>query len=101
MLGRLDARLAAVERDLRAVLRECVEPGAEGTLRWRVHELENDRLAAQAASDALKAAREARDAAKEARGRKWGLGWRVLGAVLGLPLLVLPWLNLYFSLTRR
>jgi hypothetical protein len=99
-LGRLDARLAAVERDLRAVLRECVDPGVEGTLRWRVHELENDRLAARAATDALRAARDARAAAAEARGVKWGFRWKVVATLLGLPLLVMPWLNFFLILRK-
>ena len=75
-----------VKDDLRDLSAAIHGPPRDGSIRGRVHKLENDHLAADAAATALSAAREIRE-------NRWTAGQQRLAVLLAVIVAVSPWVQ--------
>jgi hypothetical protein len=90
----LESRVDANADRLRILEAEVHGDGNSLSLRQRVHVLENDRLAAKAAADAIAALRAKERELQAERESRWSWRWKVVATLVAIPTIVIPWFNL-------
>jgi hypothetical protein len=89
-LARLDQRVTGHGEEIDALRLRIDGPPRNDSLSGRIHSLENDRAAANAAHAALKVAEEIR---KEREDRRWTRGDKILASVVALIIALSPWIH--------
>lgn len=92
--------MSELARDLRELELELHGgPGIRG-VRPRLHDLENDSIAAKAAKEAIDLAKRKDAEATAERQLRFSWRWRALGIIVGLEAAIMPPLTIYLALRR-
>jgi hypothetical protein len=104
-VARLEERVLGLLEDVVAIRREIGDTRQSGSIRHRLHAVEDDASAARIAAAALERATAEHEAAERARRERGGFRiarWQfVVGLLIALQVLFLPWLNLILNLLHR